>query len=79
MTDNQTLLTNIKRKPRRFLRKPEVCHRIGLGRSKLDGMVRAGEFCRPVKLGPINVWPESEVDEWIDQQILKRDAALERT
>jgi prophage regulatory protein len=61
-------------RPRRLLKKPEVCARIAKGRSALDGMVREGEFPRPVKLGTTAAWPEHEVDAWIDARIAERDS-----
>ena len=66
-------------RPRRLLRKPEVCARIGVCRSKLDGLVREGAFPSAVRLSASTstvAWPEHEVDAWIDARIAERDAAL---
>lgn len=61
---------------KKLLIKPIVCERVGCKRSKLDGMIRAGEFPKPLKIGATVVWPEHEVDDWIDARIAERDAAL---
>jgi|GEM_PF-5283201 len=56
---------------KKLLIKPVVCDRVGCKRSKLDGMVRAGEFPKPLKIGATVCWPE-----WIDERIAERDEVL---
>lgn len=52
--------------PERLLRRGDVENLIGLRRSKLYEMVRAGEFPAPVKLSSRAVaWRASEVQAWI--------------
>lgn len=52
--------------PERLLRRGDVENLIGLRRSKLYEMVRAGEFPAPVKLSSRAVaWRASEVQSWI--------------
>jgi len=59
-----------------LLRRPKVEARTGYSRSTIYAMMEAGDFPRPVKLGPRAVaWVESEVDAWISARIQARDDA----
>ena len=50
----------------RLLTRKEVEGRIRLGRSALYRMLRAGQFPRPVRIGPRAVrWKASEVESWL--------------
>jgi len=50
----------------RLLRRYEVLHRIGLGRSRLYDLVAQGKFPAPVRISDRAVaWREDEVDAWI--------------
>ncbi|MAT93994.1 MAG: transcriptional regulator [Halioglobus sp.] len=52
----------------------EVARLIGYSRSKLDHMVRDGEFPQPIRINSRCVrWRESVVQQWIDQ--LEADCA----
>ena len=56
--------------PARVLRLPRVQARTGLSQSTIYARVANGTFPKPVRLGPRAVgWIESEVDEWIREQI----------
>lgn len=49
---------------------------VGLKKSTLYAMIKAGEFPRPVKIGPaLNGWPSSEIEQWISAKIAERDQA----
>lgn len=65
------------RVPGRVLQLPEVVDRTGLSRNTIYVRLDQGRFPRPVSLGTRSVgWLESEVDEWIRQQIAaSRDGA----
>ena len=53
-----------------LLRLPQVCARLGLGRSSLYALVQRGELCPPVKLGArASAWPASEIDAFIADRI----------
>jgi len=53
-----------------LLRLPAVLERTGLKRSALLLLMQRSNFPAPLKLGTrINVWPSSEVDAWVDDQI----------
>jgi prophage regulatory protein len=59
----------------RLIRIPEVENRVGLKKSaiyqRLDPKHRNYDpaFPKPIKLGSATVWPESEVQAWIDRTI----------
>ena len=51
-------------------RLPEVMARTGLSRSSIYDKMGQGTFPLSINLGPRTVgWLESEIDQWIDQQI----------
>ena len=51
----------------RLLPRAEVERRVGLGRSAIYRMMRAGEFPAPLQIGPKTVrWRESEIAAWVD-------------
>lgn len=61
----------------RLLRISEVMAIVGKGRSSIYKGVSDGTFPKPVKVTPrTSAWVESEVQEWIDNRIAERDAAL---
>ena len=50
-----------------MLKRREVQTMIGLGKTRLYQMVRAGEFPPPFQIGPRAVrWKESEVIAWLE-------------
>lgn len=52
----------------------EVCRRIPFSRAQINNMVRAGEFPRPVPIGPKRrAFIESEVEAWIAAKVAERD------
>ena len=57
----------------RIIRRGPTLNKTGLSKSYLYEKVRNGSFPAPVKLGRKAVgWVESEVDDWISQQMEKR-------
>ena len=53
-----------------ILRLPAVKTRTGLSRSTLYLRIKEGSFPRPISLGGHAVgWVESEVNDWLEQQI----------
>lgn len=61
-------------KPQRLLRLPEVLERVALSKSTLYARVRDGSFPKPVHLGTLSAWVESEIDGWIAAQLAARAA-----
>ena len=61
-------------KPDKFLRGTVVTDITGVKRSSRYEMIAKGEFPRPVKIGPrLTLWSANEIDEWLRQQIARRD------
>ena len=54
----------------RLIRLPQVKAMVGLGTTAIYDKIKKGEFPRQVKLGRLSGWVESEVQDWISQQIL---------
>ena len=53
-----------------ILRLPAILARVGLSRSTIYLRISEGRFPRPISLGGRAVgWVESDVNDWIDQQI----------
>ncbi len=62
-----------------ILRLPVVRARTGLSRSTIYLRISEGSFPRPVQLGVRAVgWVESEIDEWLDQQIQNRSDPMSK-
>ena len=62
----------------RFLRRREVESITGLPRSSLYGLMKAGQFPKPVPLndeGHAVAWVESEISEWQEERIAERETA----
>ena len=57
----------------KFLNFKQVSDRIGLSRSPLYRRIREGTFPKPVKLGAMSRWVESEIDAWMAAQVNARD------
>lgn len=53
----------------RFLRLPEVMHRVSLGKTAIYAMIKREEFPAPIKLGLASVWEERAVNDWIRSKI----------
>lgn len=59
----------------RLLRLPDVRKITGLGRTSVYEAVASRNFPKPVKMGRLSAWPESEVRAWIEARKAERDAA----
>ena len=59
----------------RLIRLPDVIDRVGLKRTAIYKMIKAGQFPKQVRLGVASLWSESEVAAWIEQQKMSREAA----
>ncbi len=61
-------------RPARILRLPTVTERVGLKRTAIYDMIRAGKFPKPVPLNDKSVgWLESEIEDWIVSRVAVRD------
>jgi prophage regulatory protein len=59
----------------RFLRRADVCQRVGLSRSHLAALEAQGRFPARVKLTErASAWLESEVSDWMASRVAARVA-----
>ncbi|MER9554659.1 AlpA family transcriptional regulator [Mesorhizobium sp. C416B] len=59
-----------------FLRRPEVQRVTGLSTSSLYERMQAGDFPKPIRIGPKAVaWDEAEIAEWQERCLANRDKA----
>ena len=52
-----------------------VIGRTGLDPSPIYGLIRTGDFLKPLKLGRSSLWPESEIAHWIEVRKSERQRA----
>lgn len=52
----------------RLIRQPEVLRQVGFKRTKLQLLIRDGEFPKPKTIKGCVVWNEADVQRWIQQQ-----------
>ena len=60
----------------KLLRLPKVVEQVGLGKTKIYALIKEGEFPKPIKMGIISVWQESEVQARIAEQVQKYKKAV---
>lgn len=60
--------------PLRLLRLVDVKERVGLSKSSIYERVKLGQFPKPVPLGGVVGWVESEIGAWILDRIKQRDS-----
>jgi len=62
-------------KPKIILRRKEVLERIGLSNTTIYERIKDGTFPKPIRIGTSRAvgWIESEIDDWLDRQILDRE------
>lgn len=58
----------------RLLRLPAALGMVGLGRTAWLDLVRDGKAPRPIKIGRATAWVESELADWLREQIRTRRA-----
>ncbi len=63
--DKSSSLTSLER----FLPLPEVESQSGFKSSFIYQLIKEGKFPKPVKIGTASRWRESEVQQWIHNQI----------
>lgn len=53
-----------------LLRLPDVLRQTGVSRSSIYARIRAGQFPRPIALGPrTSAWLATDVTAWIEQKV----------
>lgn len=53
----------------RILRMPDVEKKVGLRKSAIYKRIQLDTFPRPIPIGGISGWLESDIDAWIMQQV----------
>lgn len=56
----------------RLLRLPDLKPITGMGRTMTYDQIKLGRFPKPVKLGRLSAWPESEVRRWVEDRKAER-------
>lgn len=74
-TNNSPATLVASPRPIRLLRLQEVKGRVGLSKSSIYERVKLGQFPKPVPLGGVVGWLESEIEEWIESKVAIRDQA----
>ena len=59
----------------RLIRLPAVQERVGMGRTAVYELIKAGKFPRPVKVGSASAWIDVEITHWIEQLAANRSVA----
>ncbi len=58
-------MTNAIR-PKRNIAQTVVIDRVGVSRTTLYEMIKAGEFPQPIRVRGRVLWPEQAVEDWIE-------------
>ncbi|ATS39298.1 MULTISPECIES: helix-turn-helix transcriptional regulator [Xanthomonas] len=59
----------------RLLRIAQVKDRVGMSQTTIYDRIKKGTFPKPVPLGTLVAWVESEIDAWVEARIAERDKA----
>jgi prophage regulatory protein len=51
---------------------PDVTKIVGLSGSTIYRYIGYGMFPKPVKIGPLNRWVESEIQAWLEERMAER-------
>lgn len=54
----------------KIIRLPQVKAMVGLGTTAIYDKIKNGGFPRQIKLGRLSGWVESEIQSWINKQIM---------
>ena len=54
----------------RIIRLPQVKAMVGLGTTAIYDKMKNSDFPRQIKLGRLSGWVESEIQAWINKQIM---------
>lgn len=55
----------------KIIRLPQVKEMVGLGTTAIYDKMKKGDFPRQIKIGRLSGWLESEVKDWIMEQVRK--------
>jgi prophage regulatory protein len=59
----------------KLLRLPAVTARVGMRRTSIYALIKAGKFPSPVKIGKASAWVDDEITQWIEELKIERTAA----
>ncbi len=59
----------------RLIRLPALQERVGMGRTAVYELIKAGKFPRPVKVGAASAWIDVEITRWIEQLAADRSTS----
>jgi prophage regulatory protein len=74
VTTTDRSMPTVMNPPAQLIPLPEVLERLGISRPTLYRYVAAGTFPKPIKIGPMSRWLQSEVEDWIAERIAERSA-----
>lgn len=62
----------------KFIQKKEILQFIGIGETKLDGIIKSGTFVKPIPIKGFAypLYSKLEINEWMDEQKKKRSEEL---
>lgn len=59
----------------KLLRLPAVTARVGMRRTSIYALIKAGKFPLPVKIGKASAWLDDEITQWIEELKIDREVA----
>ncbi len=63
----------------RYLRMSDLTARLPISRPTIYRLIKRGEMPKPIKLGSSSVWPQREIERWIETCSAARDKQVKRT
>ncbi len=51
----------------KFLKLPDVCEKVALGKTEIYARIKCSTFPAPVKIGAASRWLESDLEDWMAQ------------
>lgn len=57
-----------------LFKKPEVCKRLSISLRTLEGMVKAGSFPEPVRMGKYVYWSDAAITTWTTRMFGPQEA-----
>lgn len=56
----------------RILRLPQVMEMVGLRKTAVYQRIKENSFPAPIKLGSASGWIQNDIEDWINQQVARR-------
>ncbi len=74
MTFQEKIMAQIIATPICLHTLPQVEARVGLKKTKIYDMMKEGTFPRPIKVEGRRLWPNTVIDQWIEELVEKNTA-----